>query len=79
MLLCGVHYMKYFFVLFIERVRIMSTTSPIQGRLFPEDEHSQNSQVGEVGATPMTHVSVVADEDFHDEQLPWAQEGEGLL
>lgn len=71
--------MKYFFVLFIERVGIMSTTDPVQGNLFPESEHSQNLQVGNVSTTPATHVSIVPDEDFHDEQLPWAQKGEGLL
>jgi hypothetical protein len=57
----------------------MSTINPVQGILFPEDEHSQHSQVGDAGTIPVAHVPIVVDEDFHDEQLPWAQEGEGLL
>jgi hypothetical protein len=54
-------------------------TPPVQGKLFPEEEHSQNLQASNVGAAPVTHISIVPDEDFHDEQLPWAQKGEGLL
>ena len=66
---------------FVERVYAMSITNPapVQGSLFPDDEQNQFLSSGNKQNVHVVHTSVEAVEDFHDEGLPWAQQGEGLL
>lgn len=58
----------------------MGTTNltPVQSSLFPDDS-GQGLSPGNKEVAHVAHVSVEAEEDFHDEKLPWAQKGEGLF
>ena len=53
--------------------------APVQGSLFPNDEQNQGLSSGNKQNVYVVHMPVEVMEDFHDEGLPWAQQGEGLL